>query len=281
MDVDRAGVLGRGRRRRPDRAASRHRRSRRCAACPRTPRSTWRSSTPTRAATSATGRSSCPGSGPGGVLLIDNTLQGGAVIDADQHGRAGGGDPPVQRPRRRRQPGRAGRASDQRRCHDGGQAMTSVAPPRGPGRHRRGACQRHGPVRVVTIDRPGRRNAVDRPTAAALVDAFRDLRRRSDERGGGADRKRRHVLLRCRPQGGGDRGGQPGHRGGRRADGADTTAADQAGHRGDRGLRRGRRARARAVVRPARWRHATRPSACSAGASGCRSSTSARSDCPA
>jgi enoyl-CoA hydratase len=31
----------------------------------------------------------------------------------------------------------------------------------------------HGPVRVVAIDRPERRNAVDRPTAAALVDAFR------------------------------------------------------------------------------------------------------------
>jgi enoyl-CoA hydratase len=30
----------------------------------------------------------------------------------------------------------------------------------------------HGPVRVVTIDRPAVRNAVDRPTAAALVDAF-------------------------------------------------------------------------------------------------------------
>jgi enoyl-CoA hydratase len=31
----------------------------------------------------------------------------------------------------------------------------------------------HGPVRVVTIDRPERRNAVDRPTAAALAAAFR------------------------------------------------------------------------------------------------------------
>ena len=30
-----------------------------------------------------------------------------------------------------------------------------------------------GPVRVVTIDRPERRNAVDRPTALALVEAFR------------------------------------------------------------------------------------------------------------
>jgi enoyl-CoA hydratase len=31
----------------------------------------------------------------------------------------------------------------------------------------------HGPVRVVTIDRPERRNAVDRPTGDALVEAFR------------------------------------------------------------------------------------------------------------
>jgi enoyl-CoA hydratase len=30
-----------------------------------------------------------------------------------------------------------------------------------------------GPVAVVTIDRPERRNAVDAPTAAALVEAFR------------------------------------------------------------------------------------------------------------
>ncbi len=29
-----------------------------------------------------------------------------------------------------------------------------------------------GPIRIVTIDRPGRRNAVDRPTADLLIDAF-------------------------------------------------------------------------------------------------------------
>jgi len=33
----------------------------------------------------------------------------------------------------------------------------------------------HGPVRVIAIDRPDRRNAVDRPTAAALVEAFRSF----------------------------------------------------------------------------------------------------------
>jgi enoyl-CoA hydratase len=33
--------------------------------------------------------------------------------------------------------------------------------------------EREGPVTIVTIDRPGARNAVDRPTAQALADAFR------------------------------------------------------------------------------------------------------------
>jgi enoyl-CoA hydratase len=40
--------------------------------------------------------------------------------------------------------------------------------------------ERDGPVTVVTIDRPERRNAVDAPTAAALAGAFRDFDR--DER---------------------------------------------------------------------------------------------------
>jgi enoyl-CoA hydratase len=34
-------------------------------------------------------------------------------------------------------------------------------------------CERDGAVTIVTIDRPGVRNAVDGPTAAALADAFR------------------------------------------------------------------------------------------------------------
>ncbi|KPP92912.1 crotonase/enoyl-CoA hydratase family protein [Erythrobacter sp. HL-111] len=37
--------------------------------------------------------------------------------------------------------------------------------------------ENEGPVRIVTIDRPERRNAVDRKTAAALADAFRDFER--------------------------------------------------------------------------------------------------------
>ncbi|HEV8373048.1 MAG TPA: crotonase/enoyl-CoA hydratase family protein [Actinomycetota bacterium] len=35
--------------------------------------------------------------------------------------------------------------------------------------------EREGPVTVVTIDRPGRRNAVDGPAAAALASAFREF----------------------------------------------------------------------------------------------------------
>jgi enoyl-CoA hydratase len=41
--------------------------------------------------------------------------------------------------------------------------------PEGPGVR----VEQQGPVTVVTIDRPSRRNAVDGPTAAALADAFR------------------------------------------------------------------------------------------------------------
>jgi enoyl-CoA hydratase/carnithine racemase len=37
--------------------------------------------------------------------------------------------------------------------------------------------EREGPVTVVTIDRPERRNAVDGPAAAALADAFREFDR--------------------------------------------------------------------------------------------------------
>ena len=47
-----------------------------------------------------------------------------------------------------------------------------------------------GPVAVVTIDRPEARNAVDRPTADALVDAFDALRGRRRPRGRGAHRRR-------------------------------------------------------------------------------------------
>jgi enoyl-CoA hydratase len=47
--------------------------------------------------------------------------------------------------------------------------MEEAAVPDGPGVR----VERDGPVTVVTIDRPERRNAVDGPAAAALADAFR------------------------------------------------------------------------------------------------------------
>ena len=59
------------------------RRSRRCAPCPTRRRSTSPSSTPTRAATPPTTTSCCPGSGPAGSLLADNTLWSGRVVDDD------------------------------------------------------------------------------------------------------------------------------------------------------------------------------------------------------
>ncbi|TXD35955.1 crotonase/enoyl-CoA hydratase family protein [Lujinxingia vulgaris] len=40
--------------------------------------------------------------------------------------------------------------------------------------------EQRGPVWVVTIDRPASRNAVDRPTAAQLVEAFETFERRDD-----------------------------------------------------------------------------------------------------
>ena len=69
--------------------------------------------------------------------------------------------------------------------------VAAVSPGTGPGVRRsamlrpwsrtHSAVDRDGPVTVVTIDRPRRRNAVDRATAAdALLDAFAGLRRRPD-----------------------------------------------------------------------------------------------------
>ncbi|MFN2524772.1 MAG: crotonase/enoyl-CoA hydratase family protein [Actinomycetota bacterium] len=42
------------------------------------------------------------------------------------------------------------------------------------------SVERHGPVFVVTIDRPEVKNAVDRPTAEALADAFRQFEAAED-----------------------------------------------------------------------------------------------------
>ena len=105
-----------------------------------------------------------------------------------------------------------------------------------------------GRTRVVTINRPHRRNAVDGPTRGA---ARRGVPRpstpttRSTSRcSPGADGR----LLRGRGPPGDRRGqGQPGRGRRRRADGADAAAAHQARPRGHRGVRGRRRARARAA----------------------------------
>ena len=64
---------------------------------------------------------------------------------------------------------------------------------------------REGPVTTVTIDRPEARNAVDRPTAEALADAFRDFDADDSASRRRAHRGRRALLRRGRPQGGGRR----------------------------------------------------------------------------
>ena len=108
-----------------------------------------------------------------------------------------------------------------------------------------------GSVAVVTIDRPDARNAVDRPTAEALVDACE--RFEADDglavmvltgAGGtfcaGADLKAMAEPGGARVQPGGGRG--------RRPDGPDPADPGQAGDRGHRGPRGRRRPGARAVV---------------------------------
>ena len=59
-----------------------------------------------------------------------------------------------------------------------------------------------GPVTTVTIDRPEARNAVDRPTAEALAEAFRAFDADDDRLRGRAHRRRWALLRRGGPQGG-------------------------------------------------------------------------------
>ena len=145
----------------------------------------------------------------------------------------------------------------------------------------RSLVEHDGPVTVVTINRPERRNAVDSVCADQLREAFLAFDG-DDERSvavlAGAARD---LLRRRRPEGGG-RGGPPAHpRPRARADGADPADPGQARHRRRRGVRRGRRHRARALVRPAGGRRGRRSSGCSAGASACRCATSAPCGSPA
>ena len=63
----------------------------------------------------------------------------------------------------------------------------------------RGTASEDGAVLRRCAGRPHVRNAVDGPTAAALADAFRAFDADDGRVGGGADRRRRHVLRRRRP----------------------------------------------------------------------------------
>ena len=98
--------LGRGRASPTASSCASRRPSRRCRRCRPTRRSTSRSSTPTRAATPPTSSELVPRVRPGGLLLADNTLWSGRVVDEPADDDDTVGDPGVQRPRRRRRPGR-------------------------------------------------------------------------------------------------------------------------------------------------------------------------------
>ena len=111
--------------------------------------------------------------------------------------------------------------------------------------------ERDGPVTTVTIDRPEVRNAVDRPTAEALADAFRAFDADDDASVAVLTGAGGHFCAGADLKAVGDGAWQPGRGRRRRPDGADPDAAVQAGDRRDRGVRRGRRARAGALGRPA------------------------------
>ena len=103
---------------------------------------------------------------------------------------------------------------------------------------------------IVTIDRPEVRNAVDGPTADALIERLRSVRGRRRCAGRDPLRRQRHVLCGSRPEGGrvGARARQPTVRGARPSR-SDADAPGEADDRGGRGIRGRRRLRARAVVR--------------------------------
>ena len=111
-----------------------------------------------------------------------------------------------------------------------------------PGRRRRltstVAVEDHGPVRIVSIDRPAVRNAVDGPTAQLLYDIFVDFDADDAVSVAVLTGRGRHVLLGCRPRRDRRRPRQSRRLGsGRRdrrfarSDGADPIAARQAGDR--------------------------------------------------
>ena len=139
--------------------------------------------------------------------------------------------------------------------------------------------ERNGPVTTVIINRPGARNAVNGPTAAALYEAFDEFDRDDTasvavlwgDNGtfcAGADLKAfgtpdANAVHRDRP----------------RPDGPDADGAVQTGHRRGQRLRRRRAAWSWRSGAICGWPRRTPCSACSAGAGGFRSSTAAPCGC--
>ena len=121
VDEHRPPPLGRGRRRRSDRAADRPGRRRAAGRCPPTRRSTSPSSTPTRRGYRTYYDEIVDRLRPGGLVLLDNVLWGGAVVDAGEQRGRHRGHPGRQRPRGRRPPRRGRDAPDRRRPDPGPQ----------------------------------------------------------------------------------------------------------------------------------------------------------------
>ena len=128
--------------------------------------------------------------------------------------------------------------------------------------------ERPGAAAVLTIDRPERRNAVDGPTAEALLDGFERFCADEDARVlvltgagedafcAGADLKAITTLDPRRPA--------------RRPAGLQPPDLAEAHHRRDRGLVPGRRLRAGVLVRPADRDRRARASAAPSGAGASR-----------
>ncbi len=137
--------------------------------------------------------------------------------------------------------------------------------------------EREGPVTVVVIDRPERRNAIDAATASGLSEAFLAFDEDPDAAVavlvGAGDTFCAGADLKAVAVGQGNRvtSGRPG------ATRPDPARAVETGGRRHRGLCRSRRPRAGHLVRPPGGWAAVRRSACSAGVSASRWSTGAPS----
>ena len=139
--------------------------------------------------------------------------------------------------------------------------------------------EKKGPVTTVVLHRPEVRNAVDRIHADALADAFRAFDADDEAHVAVLFGEGGNFCAGRRSEGARRRRAQPRRARRRRADGTDAHPPRQAGHRCRRWIRRRRRARARHPGATCASSRMTRPSASSAVAGACRSSTAARCGC--